>query len=256
MADGTGTTKSWEWYEGQASAYVLGTLSAEERADFERYLATSPDLQAEVASLMPGARAMMLAAEERTPSASLRDSLFAAISAESNFAPPTASTPQRQPISLPEVRAARGWVVNPVLAKIAAALVVVLVGSLLAWNFSLRSDQENARPEVIAQLGAFDPANDTGATGEVLYQADQDVLQLKMSDLPALSPDEVYQLWFITDDGSAPVPSVVFRPDETGNATIAVAADPANFDILAITLEPGPVGGGSPTNAPFLAASV
>jgi anti-sigma-K factor RskA len=256
MADQTGTTRDYEWYEGLAGAYVLGTLSPEERADFERVLAISPQLRAEVASLSPGANALALAAEERTPSPDLRNRLAAAISAEPNFVPKTASTTPPAPISLPDVKAARGWVVNPLYAKIAAALAVVLIGSLLAWNFSLRNDQSGGEPEVIAQLGAFDPNADTGATGEVLYQPSQQILQLKMSDLPGLPDNEVYQLWFITDDGSAPVPSVVFRPDDSGAATIAVAADPSTFDILAITREPGPVGGGSPTTSPFLAASV
>jgi anti-sigma-K factor RskA len=254
MADQTGTIQNYEWYEGLAGAYVLGTLSIEERADFERYLASSPQLQAEVASLTPGARALALAAEERTPSAELRAKLFAAINAEPNTAGQTAPAPA--PISLPEVRAARGWVVNPLYAKIAAALALVLIGSLLAWNFSLRNDNEDAQPQVLAELTAFDPNADTGAGGEVTYLPEQGVIQLKMTDLPALPEDEVYQLWFITDNGSAPVPSVVFRPDESNDATIAVQGDPATFDILAITQEPGPVGGGSPTNAPFLAASV
>ena len=186
----------------------------------------------------------------------LRNKLVAAISAEPNFIPKSGPTASPTPVSLPEMKAARGWVVNPLYAKIAAALALVLIGSLLAWNFSLRNEQNSSEPEVIAQLGAFDPNADTGATGEVLYQSDQNVLQLKMNDLPALTENEVYQLWFITDDGSAPVPSVVFRPDDAGAATVAVSADPATFDILAITREPGPVGGGAPTTSPFLAASV
>src|SRR3954452_9973147 len=265
MSDPKGTTnQSFEWYEGQAGAYALGTLRGKERADFERYLAGSPQLRAEVASLMAGVKSLALAPEEMAPGADLRNRLLSTIRAEPNFVPRQAAAgrtplaPSPAPVSLPEVRAARGWVIKPLYGQIAAALAIVIIGSLLAWNFSLRGDHGGAKTETLAQLGPLDPANDTGASGDVRYQPDDDVLLLSMKNLPALSADEVYQLWFITNDGSAPVPSVTFRPNATegGETTIAIAADPSDFDLVAITREPGPIGSAAPTTAPFLGASV
>ena len=177
-------------------------------------------------------------------------------------APPhitTSTTATRPPVSLVDVRSARGWVVNPLLGKMAAALAVLIVGSLLAWNFSLRSDNNELKDQTqtLAQFSPFDPAADTGAGGEVQYRSDDNVLTLAFHDLPELAPGEVYQLWFISGT-DAPVPSVVFTPGSApgGETTVAIVGDPDTLETLAITREPGPVGSAAPTNTPILAATI
>ena len=261
MADSTGPVRDYAWYEEQATAWALGTISPADRADFERFMATSPDLQAEIASLMPGARALPLAAEERSPSADLRNRLATAINAEPNVVHPAESVPAaaaapKPPLDLTAARNARVWTIDSRFAKMAAAIALILIGSLIAWNFSLRNDNSDVTPKVVAELGPVDPANDTGASGEVKYQASDEVLLLSMNNLPALSENEVYQVWFITNNGSAPVPSVTFKPNADGSASAAVTADPSTFDMVAITREPGPIGSTAPTTQPFLAAQV
>jgi len=246
--------KDEAWYESQSGPYLLGLLTAEERSDFERALAADPALRADLDSMRLAVASLPLAAEERAPSANLRTRLAAAIDAEPNLVRP-ASTPLPTPI--PINRAPAGWVINPLIAKMAAALVVLTIGSLLAWNFALRNDQSADTATVLAQMGPFDPAEDTGASGNVSYQANDGVLLLKLNDLPALAENEVYQVWFIKANGSAPEPSVAFRPSaDSGQSTVAVVADPATFDIVAITREPGPVGSAAPTTKPILAANV
>ena len=57
----------------------------------------------------------------------------------------------------------------------------------------------------------------------------------------ALAPGEVYQVWLI--QGSTPIPSGVFA---ASSARLALAADPANYQAVAITIEHGPLGNSTP----------
>lgn len=166
---------------------------------------------------------------------------------------PTATT--RQPTSLVDVRAARGWVINPLLGKMAAALVVLLVGSLIAMTFTFNDDNSGDDPLVVGQFALSETADPAlAAGGDVQYLEDRNIMLVTMHDLPELSEGEVYQLWVISGDVVAP--SVVFERDPTTNTTIAMVADPTNVDALAITREPGPIGSISATTQPFLIAPI
>ena len=68
--------------------------------------------------------------------------------------------------------------------------------------------------------------------------------------LPALPPGKVYQMWTLAKGATKVAPSVTFQPDSTGNATVAVPADPATTTETAISVEPT---GGSqqPTTKPI-----
>jgi anti-sigma-K factor RskA len=69
--------------------------------------------------------------------------------------------------------------------------------------------------------------------------------------LPALPADKVYQMWTLAKGATKVAPSVTFVPDKSGNALVAVPADPSTIQEAAISVEPA---GGSkqPTTKPIV----
>ena len=65
---------------------------------------------------------------------------------------------------------------------------------------------------------------------------------LDVHDLPPLEPDQVYEVWLIGDEG--PVPAGTFDQPTDQHA---VVADRSQYETLAITAEPGPLGTEAPT---------
>ena len=149
-----------------AGAYALNALSADEKAAYERYLATSADARREADSLEGTAAELGFAVEPVQPPPALRTSVLAAIAsapqlprqetadtvAATDIAPPVAATAQNTPNAQPvrpasapaapttkaattrpagsaERKAARRWYSQPVSFAVAAvALVAVLLG--------------------------------------------------------------------------------------------------------------------------------
>jgi hypothetical protein len=257
MTETTGrTTQPHEWYQDLLGAYALDALLPEETAALEAHLATCAECQAELRRLRFGANAYALVAEERSPTPELRDRLWAAISGEPNTAPEPvpAAIPIAPPIPIERARAARRLPPTPLWSRIAAAVAVILIAGLLAWNISLRSDEGGGNGTVIAQLVAAPDAADQATGGEARYLTDKQVLLISLHDLPALPQGEIYQLWFI--QGSTVMPSVTFQPSPDATTTVAVATNPADFDTLAITREPGPIGSAAPTTKPVVTGVV
>jgi hypothetical protein len=90
-----------------------------------------------------------------------------------------------------------------------------------------------------------------GAGGEVTYLPQDDLFILDVRDLPPLEPDQVYEVWLIGEDG--PVPAGVFDQPTDQHA---IVADRAQYDTLAITAEPGPLGTEAPTGEIVATASL
>ena len=251
------TIQTHEWYQELLGAYALGALLPAEAAALEAHLATCPTCPAELRRLRFGAQAFALTAEERDPSPDLRNRIWAA-----TFAPvETTPTPARldparpaEPIPIDRGRAARGGIRTPAWVKIAAVLAVLLIGSLLAWNVALRNDNSSDQGTVVGQLAPAPDAPDQSTSGEVRYLPGDQVMLIELHDLPALAQGEVYQLWLIR--GDAVSPSVPFQSSTTGTTTVAVAADPGQYDTLAVTREPGPIGSPAPTTKPFLLGAI
>lgn len=275
MAETTGpTTQPHEWYQELLGAYALGAQSPEERAALEAHLATCLVCQEELTLLRIGARAMALTAGEQDPSPELRNRVWEAIRAEPNVdrtqtlvaQGPQATRPGAMPTSIREARSARKATRLPLLTMIAATLAIVLIGSLLAWNVSLRSTRLDLaatvtavaqQPGDVRTVGQLGPTSQGGAGGgEVQYLSNRSVMLISLHDLPPLPEGQVYQLWLIVGDQVNP--SIVFEtnPNPAEPTTIAVSADPNQLDALAITREPGPIGSAAPTIDPILVAEI
>src|SRR3712207_852677 len=75
-------TMDYERFEELKDAYVLGALSETGRQEFEEYLASHPERQAEIAELGAVAGLLALSPQEQEPSPELRRRIMDAVEAE------------------------------------------------------------------------------------------------------------------------------------------------------------------------------
>jgi hypothetical protein len=75
--------------------------------------------------------------------------------------------------------------------------------------------------------------------GKAIYVRDRSSLIFLASNMPALPPQRIYELWLIPTNG-APIPAGVFKPDARGSATVVEPPLPAGVEAkaFAITVEP------------------
>lgn len=253
--------------EGFPAAYVLDALDGTELAQFRAHLPTCPICTAEVATLGATAAQFPLliddTAPDSQPSPALRQRLLDAVAAER----PAAAAPLPFP-------AARRWA-QPF--AVAAVLLLALSLSLLAWNLNVQGDLRAARSErdqAVATIALtqqqlqqaqrerdqaqaalaqtrFQLAATAGqvASGTITYLPAQQQAVIVVNNLPALASGQVYQLWLIT--GNNVQPSTVFL-----TPTTAVQANLTQFQVAAITIEPGPTGSTAPTSTPIVTANL
>lgn len=132
----------------------------------------------------------------------------------------------------------------------AAALLAVLTlaGGILLGRTVFEPDSDS-QPSPGVQVSITDPEID--ANGSVRYLSDQGVILLDVQNLPPTPEGFVYQVWMIT--GDTPVSMGLFNPQ---TSRFAAAGDPADFDLLAITVEEGPTGNEQPTSDPLVVADL
>jgi hypothetical protein len=222
-------------------AYALGALDAEEAAAVRDHLLTCAECQAELATLWAAVDALPETIEPMAPPPALRDRIAAAIEAEPPVAPLAAPVVPERPaaVTLPPepIRPPQSWWSRA--APWAAAALLLLSLGLLFWNLQLRQEISTSVPETIA-LAPTDAAPE--ASGEVRVLPDGQTLILDVRDLPPLAPDQVYEVWLIGAQG--PVPAGVFDQPTDRHA---IVADRGQFEAVAVTAEPGPLGSEAPT---------
>lgn len=240
------------------AGYALGILTPEERATVEAQLAANPELRRELALLALAVDALPLGLEPSEPSPALRGRLEAAVLADVAAAPGPewaprhpAATPALAPPTRPMApptpisTARRPFSINA--WAIAAAVLLVVSAAAVAWGIVQTRQGEPTR--VIA-FEMTDAAG--GAEGELAYIEQSDVMLLSVDDLPPLPPDQVYEFWLVTLDGTI-TPAGVF-----GDTSIrhAFAGSPEDYQAVAITVEPGPLGTLVATTEPLAVVSL
>jgi anti-sigma-K factor RskA len=134
----------------------------------------------------------------------------------------------------------------------AAAILLLLSAGLLVWNLRLREEIQQATAPVAETIALAPTDAAPGAGGEVTYLPQDDLFILEVRDLPPLEPDQVYEVWLIGEDG-VPAPAGVFDQPTDQHA---IVADRAQYNTLAITAEPGPLGTEAPTGEILVTASL
>lgn len=243
-----------DYYEYLLEAAAFGTLSDAEQADLTSFLASSPDARAELADLMAIVSSLPLTLDERAPSPELRDRIQAGIESSvangwpagsNNPAPQAEGGPRRPDEPIAMAGQSRSTPRPVYLWAAAAVAALALIVGLVVGSFVL--DDEPDGGDLTLEPIAFESAT---ADGEIAYMVEPNVIHFVMDELPELGADEVYQVWLI--EGDVAQSAGTFFPD----GEFAVAGNPANFDALAVTIEPGPIGSDGPSTEPFLEAEL
>jgi anti-sigma-K factor RskA len=229
-------------------------------------IAADPSLRAELGRLTLAADALPLGLEPAEPSPGLRNRLEAAIFADLTATAPQSApvhpayqvawqgqaTPRQEPppatpqlVQLPVPTARRQYPINA--WAIAAALLLVISVAAVGWG--IQQSRLTGPPMRTVALDMADSA--AGATGELAFIEQPPMMLLTVDNMPPLPPDQVYEVWLIPHDGD-PIPHGVFTTTSTSHA---LGGSPADFQAVAVTMEPGPMGTMSPTTAPLVTAT-
>lgn len=269
------------WLE-QTAPYALGALDDDERASFERHLATCAQCAAEVRELQEVAGLLATAAKPVTPPAALRDRILA----DARAVRPISAAPQlpQAPAAAPKVdsyqsTAIRGTVRSrpsliPWLAAAAAIIVAVSI-SMRERNARAGMEQQIAsiratldstgaalrdRDSLVASLVGPDvqavSVSGTGPQPSAKYFLDKRASRIVFvaNALPPAKAGRIYQLWGI-EAGRPPVSLGTFNTDSSGRALASLSVPPGlRIAVTAVTDEPSG-GSAQPTTTPFLAAT-
>jgi anti-sigma-K factor RskA len=207
-------------------AYVLGALSADERAAFEVHLASCSRCTAEVRALRPVSDALGQSSLPIDPPPGVRAALTQAITA-ANAAPDTASTRTTW----------AAWL------AIAATLALAAGAGWYAINTRRESERERLINSVLAapDLARIDLSGQPLAPSATAraYWSRSNGLVVLASNLPPLPAGRIYQLWVLTKE-PAPMSAGLLQPDRDGHAsmTVVTPVDMPAPVAMAVTIEP------------------
>lgn len=211
-----------------AGAYALDALPLDERAVYERHLASCEVCEAEVAGYAETAARLGVAAATIPPEDLRRRVLAAA-----------ASTRQLSPA---ERRAAGlGRRLRPVLLPVAAGLAAVAVGlsGLSAYLWDDRRDlarSEEQMADLLARAERVTLDAPAGVSAGFLHSQDDDEGMLVISGLPPLDAERDYQLWLFHE--GVPLPAGVFAGEGDGTVIFPAEAPVTGAEVVAVTVEP------------------
>ena len=280
--------------QGYAAAYALDALDGEERRAFEAHLAAGCAIcPAEIAAARGLAAQLPLALDDADdayaadavapaePSPGLRARILDAIAAENaatgdEAGAPGAGESRLAPVPAPAPVADGGaaprllrWRAPQAYATAAVLLLAIGLG-LLGWNLILQGQVREAqadrneallerdqalleRDQARTTLATWQLASTTGqpARGQVLYLPQYQQAILIVENLPPLPPGQVYQVWLIRND----------QPEGAGVLTVssgetAMRADMSRYQVIALTVEPGPTGSPRPTTQPIMVGNI
>jgi anti-sigma-K factor RskA len=258
------STPEQERREELAALASIGLLDPDERAEYERALASDPAFADEVRTLGTVAGALAYTVPQVDPPAGLRGRILASIAGRDV---PSAAEPV--PRIIPMATAPRARTLPAWLAAAAALLLAVGLG---AYVLQLRtqvnemsrrvadSEQEvlrlrnvlteeqrktqflQAQADVLAapDLARIDLAGQTTAprASARAFWSRRSGMVFAARSLPPLPSNRVYQVWVVA--GPRPISAGLLRPDPNGNATVHFSTPPdiPTPQAVAVTLEP------------------
>jgi anti-sigma-K factor RskA len=221
---------------GDAAAYVLGALEADEAANFRRHLAGCAVCRDEVTALEGVVSALPMAAPQVEAPTSLRRSLMTEVRADAKRRSP-GSAGWRERLRLPSFGGGR-----PALA--AGALFAAAV---LAFGVVELSSSSSASPRVIQ-------ASVLGIPGSATVRVSGGHAELTVAHIPAPPQGRIYQVWL--QRGGKPSPTTaLFGVTSSGAGSVDVPGSLHGVRAVMVTAEPF---GGSraPTRAPVIVAQL
>lgn len=238
---------------GASGSYVVNALEPSEQVEFEAHLAGCDTCGPEIVELRETVSELTHLSAAAPPPA-LKSQVMAAISTV-RVLPPEAPTPDSAaPASQIDQLALRRQVRATRILSVAVAAVLVIALSLGGWVVSLVQHQAPATATMQAQLlqapdlTAHTVTLKDGGKGTFLASKSMNRAMFSSGDLPALGPDQTYELWTLSGPLTAPTR---VTPDSlvTGGATAATwfTGPIADSDAVAISIEKAG-GASTPTN--------
>jgi anti-sigma-K factor RskA len=254
-----------ERHEELVSLYALDLLDGAEKLAFEAELAARADLRALLDQCRETSAALALTAASVEPPAALKASILGAIDAPRAPASGAAVLPFPLARLLPWMAAA-GFALAAVgfgiraralraeneslhtqreLAEVAYKMTQSQLAerTLLAERMITDLGQKLQRTEDLSRLKITALASLLGNTAEAraiaVWDPEQQAGLLTVEKLPAVAPEQDYQIWVIDPQYPIPVDGGVFKPDPSGKATLTFKGDKpiAQAAAFAISLE-------------------
>jgi anti-sigma-K factor RskA len=216
------------WSEDLA-AYMLGALTPEETAGFERHLEGCERCQGEMRWFEPAVNALPESVERAEPPPRLRAALMAEVRADAK--------PERRPAK----QRSRGWFSKP---AIAFAVLVLAVALGAGYEIGKGGSGDSGSPTVLS-------TSENGIEVKMVQEGDGGTLHL--ANVHQLPPDKVLEAW-VRREGTVEAVPALLVPDRKGQAETRIA-DMSGVDTVMVTEEPQ---GGSetPTGKPIVTMSV
>lgn len=265
-----------EEFQEAVASYAIDALDPSEVRAFEAHLASCARCQAELADLRRVVAGIGMTGEPVAPPAPLKARAIARATGRPEGTPRFETRPSSTAMSPSQIRArpsSMPWLVA------AAAVVVAVASGTYAWSLrsrvesleqmvavtsqqadrlrddlvSLRRDSANlirtlqvmnapdARQVVLKGQG---PA--ATASGRAYLSASRG-LSFSASQMPALPPDRIYQLWIIADKTPIGVGTFEVTPDGSASTTVPLPPGVTTIEAVAVTSEPKPSGSTTPT---------
>ena len=136
------------------------------------------------------------------------------------------------------------------IGSVAAAVAITLLAGLLIGRATAPPPPPAVAHFTISGHGPFQ-----GVTAKVVDLKSEGVALVTFNNMPAPPAGHVYELWLITPGGQADRAGV-FVPDAGGGKLLVVGQSLAGYNLMAVTVEAGPDGVGSPTQQPQIYGTV
>ncbi|TAM66166.1 MAG: anti-sigma factor [Microbacteriaceae bacterium] len=259
-----------------AAGHALGSLTPEERAEYEAYLARSADARREATAFEAVAAALDGDVAEATPPAALKARLMAQVARTPQLAAAvTAETATAVGVPLvadsrvvsaltgaprtsADARARARWFRRPGVILVAAAAAVALFAGGTAVGVAVDNGSSAVQHEAatLAQISAAPDARRTsrdvagGGSATLIWSEQLGKSVVVLDGLPQAPAGKTYQLWYI---GSGSVVSAGLVTTRPGERTWQVLnGRMAAGDTVGITIEPAG-GSNAPTTKPIVA---
>lgn len=236
-----------EQFELSVAGYLLGAAEPEEAAAIRRHLDGCADCQQLAARLRRVTDAIPVAIEPVQPPERLRSRILAAAAA----APQTVESESSVLVPLRRVRrmAARN---RGLLARAAGLAAAIALTAGVTYGVTAHVV---GQPASVVRYTLTGSGQLRGARATVVELRQDGVTLVDFRALPAPDQGKVYELWLITAQGR-PYPAGVFRPQDDGSYQLVLAKPLAAYRKMGVTIEQGPNGSSSPSQAPELAGTI
>jgi anti-sigma-K factor RskA len=247
-----------------AAGYALGSLTPDELAEYETYLAGSADARSQAAGFASAAAALENDTPEVEPSAELKARLMAQIAVTPQYA--RAETADARPVhdAAPardagpaQERARARWFQRPgvVLAAAAAAAVLFVGGGAIGIAIGNGTSSVQEQATTFAQISAASDAQRAtsgvagGGTATLIWSKQLGKSAVVVDGLKQPPSGKTYQLWYIS--GSTATSAGLLHAGPDANTWQVLDGRLHSGDVIGMTIEPS---GGSkaPTTTPIV----